>query len=76
MGFYRPGRARAEGGTGGLAMPRAAREHAGAAACGAREARARARGVEGSVARVLVVGRVLAGCVPAGEIKKDLHKQN
>ena len=47
-------------------MPRVARVRAGAASCGAREARARRQGVKGWRGRVLAVGRVLVGCVPAG----------
>ena len=49
------------GGPGGHAMPRVARVRAGAASCGAREARARCLRVGGGVAHVGVVGDGLGG---------------
>ena len=47
-------------------MPRAARARAGKATCGRETARGRVWGVVGWRGRVLVVGRVSGGCVPAG----------
>ena len=47
-------------------MAREARARAGAATCGQETGRGRVRGVVGWRGRVLVVGSVSGGCVPAG----------